>query len=756
MENNSAPQTKQKQSDLSSILHSYMERWPLFLISIIAFTIIGVAYCYVRQTRFEVKANVLITDDDKEADLMRAAGLADLFSSSASADAELEIIKSFTLYRNVVKELGLNTKYIVRNNILKRTEVFGNTPLQLTSPEQMADTLTGSLHFKVRVAKGGTAWVRVYNVLGKKVYEKEDIKLPAALATPYGEFRLETTDEYKPEKKLAMSIWMFSYDAAAENLQKEVRCFIPSKKADVITVSYLATNVAEGKKIVNEIVDEYNDRGIEQNRKKARKIADFIDNRLISISSDLAATETDVEEYKKKNKLTNLSADAEYMMAKRGQIEGRLREAESIVAVLELTREMLNDPNERDAMLPIPPAMENSEEIIGDYNKLVLKRMQLEKTAKPGNTSLTTLNDRIAALRKNIFVSLDKAIATAKLQLNEYKNLNSQSQARLSEVPRQEREYIDIARQQEIKQSLYLFMLREREQTNMRIANALPKGQIIDRAFAKTKPSGMGKLTLVLVFAFIGFCAVPVVLYLRDLLRNHVNTAEELKRLTPLHVAGQIPAMANASAQERLEPFITLATTLKFTGNRANNRVIAVTAAADGQGATFTATNLASAYAATGNSVVLLDLNFRNSSVAAAMGVTPKAGSATLLTDLPENIVPAIIRGNAQTAYDTIAVEAEVPNSPLLLSSPRLGELLKRLAEMYDYVIVDTASTNFSADVVPVAAECDVTLLVVRADVTTLAQIRSLNAFVRDSALPNAKMVVDGTRPPRRLFGIKL
>lgn len=756
MDNNKPTQPRQIQTDLSAILHSYMERWPLFLISVIAFTALGIAFCYMRQTRFEVQANVLITDDDKEADLMRASGLSDLFSSSASADGELEIIKSYTLYRNVVKELGLNTKYIIRHNILKRTEVFEDTPLLLTPPAELADTLNGNLHFKVRVAKGGKASVRVYNIMGKKVFEKKDITFPASLATPYGDFRLETTAEYNPKKKLAMSIWMFSYDAAAENLQKEVRCYIPSKKADVITVSYLATNTAQGKKIVNEIVDEYNDRGIEQSRKKARKIADFIDNRLVSLTSDLAATELDVEEYKKKNKLTNITADAEYMMTKRGAIESRLRDAESVVSILELTREMLSDPNERDAMLPIPPAMENSEEIISDYNKLVLKRMQLEKTAKPGNTTLSVLNDKIAALRKNIFVSLDKAIATARLQLSEIKESNSESQARLSQVPRQEREFLDISRQQEIKQTLYLFMLREREQTNMRIANALPKGQIIDRAFAKTKPSGMGKVTLVLVFALVGFCAVPVLLYLRDLLRNHVNTADELKKLTSLPVVGQIPAAKDADGQQNIEPFITLATALKFTGGDSENRIITVTAASKGQGATFTAINLARAYAATGNQTVLLELNFRDSAIASELGIKPQNGSAMLLTQQPDNLSQAIVRNPSGDNFDVIVAESQIPNAPLLLSSQKLKGLIDKLSSSYRYVIIDAAPISYLADIMPVASESDVTLIVVRANVTTLGQIRHINSFARDSFLSNVETVVDGSKPARKILGIKL
>ncbi|MCM1020919.1 MAG: AAA family ATPase [Muribaculum sp.] len=753
MDNNKVPETKQRQTDFTDLLRSYMDRWPLFLVSVIAFVIIGAVYCYMRTTRFEVQANVLITDDDKEADLMRAAGLSDLFSANASADAELEIIKSFTLYRNVVQQLGLNTRYVIRHNILKRQIVYDDTPLRLILPDQLPDTLIGNLHFKVRIDKKGLTSVKVYNLKKKKVYQKNDLTLPATLATPYGDFRLETTPDFKSGKALAMSIWAFSYDAAAENLQKEVRCFTPSKKADVITVAYLASDVAQGKKIVNEIVDEYNDRGIEQSRKKARKIAEFIDERLASLSTELASTELDAEQFKKKNNLTNLSADAEYMMTKRGQVEVKLFEAESSLASLELTRQMLANPDERDAMLPIPPAVASAGNIIEDYNKMILKRMQLEKTAKPTNTSLIILNDRIEALRKNIFTTLDKAIETAKLQLKELKTTNSAGQAKLSQVPRQEREYLDIARQQEIQQSLYLFMLREREQTNMRIANALPKGQIIDRAYSKIKPSGLGNAVMIILFALIGVIAVPVVLYFRDLLRNHVNTADELKKLTSFPVIGQIPAEKDNKEQVD-EDFVGLATSLKHNAHQQVNRVIAVTAAAKGQGASFTAANLAAAYASMGHSVVLLELNFRDPQLAATQGAKAAAGPAQYLAGLADKLLPTAAKSTS--GYDVIPAETAVRNPALLLAKERMNDLINELTARYDYVIIDAASIDFASDVISIAAHTNSLLIVVRAGVTTLAQIRRINAFVRDNALDNAELVVDGTKPPYKIFGITI
>lgn len=751
MDNYKTTESRSLQTDLSDLLHSYISRWPLFAISVAVFAILGAAFCYMRQTRFEVQANVLITDDDKEANLMRASGLSDLFSASASADAELEVIKSFTLYRNVVKELGLNTKYVIRKNILKRKQVFDDTPLLLTPPAEMADTLNGNLQFKVRINKDGETSVRMYNWKNKKIFEVKNKKLPMTLKTPYGNFKFETTAQYDPEKKLAMSIWLFSNDAAAENLQKEVRCFTPSKKADVITVSYQATNVAAGKRIVNAIVDEYNDRGIEQSRKKARKIADFIDSRLTSLAVDLADTESKVEQYKQKNNLTSLTADAEYMMNKKGRLEGKLLEAETELAALQLTRDMLNDPQSRNSMLPIPSSAESASKIIAEYNQLVLARMQLEKTAKNGNRTLEYMNDRIDALRKNLFTTLDRAISTARLHVKEIQASNTESQHKLSQIPRQEREFIDIARQQEIKQSLYVFMLREQEQTNMRIANALPKGQIIDRAFAKTRPSGMGKATIMLAFIFMGLCFVPILLYMRDLMRNHINTADELKKLTQLPVIGQVPMFRDENNDCRTEEFVAVATSLTFTGK--DNRIVAVTAPAKGQGCTYTATNIAAAFAAMGRSVLLLELNFRHP-VSADGVISSHIGPAAFLAGKTDSIAAAIKHDNA--GYDILPAENNVPNPALLLASRNLPKLVDTLARNYDYVIIDAPSADNLSDILSIASVADTTLLVVRAEVTTLAQIRKLNTLVRDNAVENAEMVVDGVKPPRKLFGIAL
>ena len=296
-------------------------------------------------------------------------------------------------------------------------------------------------------------------------------------------------------------------------------------------------------------------------------------------------------------------------------------------------------------------------------------------------------------------------------------------------------------------------MLREQEQANMRIANALPKGQIIDRAFAKTRPSGMGKASIILAFMFIGLCFVPVLLYVRDLLRNHVNSADELKKLTQLPVIGQIPIFKDDNYNLRTEEFVSVATSLLFTGK--DNRIFAVTAPEQGHGGTYTATNIANAFAAMGHSVVLLDLNFRHSSLSDTISATSsRPGPAKYLAGQLEDICAAVTHNKSNTGYDIIVAENNVPNPALLLASQNLKKLIEQLKAQYKYIVIDAPSANFLSDILSIATISDSNLLVIRAGITTLSQIRKLNNLVRDNSIENAEMIVDGVKPPKKFLGI--
>lgn len=755
--------------DISKLFRYYLSKWPLFVISVVAFVAMGLVFAYMRQTRVEVQANVLVTDDDKEADLMRVTGLADVLGGGASIDEELTMLSSHTLFRDVAQMHKAHIKYQERKNILKRVYKFYDSPLELITPPAVPDTMRDMLQFKVWVSKGQKVDVKVRNMSENDVIgEVKDASFPVSVHTCYGDFIINKTDSFEPDERLRMSIWLSGYDRAAESLQKEVSCFIPNKKANVMTISYISPSIAYGKNLVNSVVQEYNDRGIERSQKKAQRIADFIDNRLISLMQELNSTEMNLEQYKKKNDITSIEVDAQYMMSKRARLESELMQAQTAVELLKLTRSMLADPDNRYSLIPVPVNSEALSSLIEEYNKAVLERMRLESGAKGDNSMLKSVSERIDAMRQNIFTSLDRTIDAQQLRVREIESESVDSKSRLGKVPTQEREYLNIARQHEIQQQIYLFLLREREQANMRIANALPKGQIIDSAFAMSKTAGMDKKKILMLFFFLGVAAVPAWLYLRKLIRNTFNGAEEVGEATDVKVLGELPfhraasdglimTRATAADDAETERLRLLRTSLQFMTRDKSHAVVLVTSASEGDGKTFVAANLAASFVAIGKRVLVVDMNLRRPRVAPMFGL-PSGGdglSSYLSCGTPE--ADALVSKDAGgTGVDVIAAGTVPPNPSELLASPRLPELIEALAPGYDYVLLDCAPTEGMADALMGVPVADAVLYVVRARKTTEAELVKLNRLVADGSLPRASIVVNAVRPPRKIFGVAI
>lgn len=509
-------QTPQKINKHVSFLLLCLSKWPLILASVVVCGLIGALYAYIKKPQFDIEANVLITDDDKEGNLTQSFNMADmLLGNGTSADQEMALMTSHTQFRSVAIELKTNISYVLRKNILKRINVYSNSPLSLTTRQDIADTLRNVLTFKVGVNPQGLGWVKAKDMNGDVFADVKDQEFPITLETTYGDFTIATTESFKRGKPLRMNISFIGYDHAAENLQKDVKCLIPSRKADIICVTYKTDNIEFGKAVVNLLVDGYNQQVINKNRQKAQRIADFLDQRIKKLIKDLNASEIKIEDYKKANKLTALEVDAEYFMTKRAEVETRLIESETTLQILELAKQTITDPETKYSMIPIPTDAESVAAIVGEYNQLILERMKLEQTAKPNSVTLKNLNEQIEAMRKTVIATIDRQIESARIVVRDAKSESEKSNKLLGKVPTQERQYIELKRDQQIIETLYLFMLKEREQATITIANALPKGVIVDRAFALIKPASASTFTIIAAFAFMGIFIVPVWLYLK-------------------------------------------------------------------------------------------------------------------------------------------------------------------------------------------------------------------------------------------------
>jgi succinoglycan biosynthesis transport protein ExoP len=203
----------------------------------------------------------------------------------------------------------------------------------------------------------------------------------------------------------------------------------------------------------------------------------------------------------------------------------------------------------------------------------------------------------------------------------------------------------------------------------------------------------------------------------REWMDDRMRSAGDVRSATGLRILGRVPSMpwvlnlSVAAQKVALDP----------AAPRERCRTILITSAGSTDGKTTSAANLAIAMAQTGKRVLLVDAVLRDPMVHVVFGVSPNSGLSTLLgsqTMAPEKTIrKTVINGL------WVLPAGLTPHSPTeLLNGPALASLLDDLADKYDHVIIDAPPLSDLPDARIIAASCDLTLLVVRADTATRRQ----------------------------------
>ena len=215
--------------------------WKWFLISVVVCVTLSVLYVWVTQPVYQVDANVLIkTESEKGGASAAMSSMLQGFSfgsslgvGGASVDDELLLINSYTLLRQSVAELGLNTRY-TSGGLFSKVDYFGDSPFTVTSKDSLAETFTSQITFKLKVESNGSVKVKVkkgWSTIG----EVTSATFPTVLKTDgYGDFLIEKTSYFEKNPVKSMKIVFSGYDVATESLMKDLLVSIKEKKAKQI------------------------------------------------------------------------------------------------------------------------------------------------------------------------------------------------------------------------------------------------------------------------------------------------------------------------------------------------------------------------------------------------------------------------------------------------------------------------------------------------------------------------------------------
>lgn len=737
--------------DLEGLLKQYKSKWYLFAISILICGGIAFAYAQLRQREYAVKANILI-NPEKETPQTGLGSLGALFGSDGYVDDEIFIVSSHSLYREVARDLGINIGYIVVKDLVVDQIAYPEHPVEVIPQAGIMDTLQRGISFKLSVNKNGKTDIKA-KMKRSTVATADGVTLPYTLETPLGKFTFAKTATYPTGESLTTKISVDSYDGAAEALALQVSTEIASKRSNVISLSINTTNTKYGEAILDEIIKKYNQRGINEKKEKNELTANFIDGRLDILADELGVAENNILNFKQKYGIVDIGTEAKYNTEKRGLVEQQLIEARTQEEIMRITRDFIHEPRNAYAMIPTTVENEGLQHAIEQYNGSVMGLLDMSRSANADNESLKLMREKIDMMRENIGTSLDRALKTANVAVTDLNNVLNEAESTLSGIPEIERQYRDLMRQQQVKQSLFMFLLQRREESSMLLANSSPKGTVIDAAYTVGEPLGMGKKMILLLGLFMGLLIPPVYLYMRRLLHNRFETRADVERITDIPILGEMCiddsgrsiVVSSDDTSATAELFRLMRSNLLFILNDPRDKVVLMTSSTSGEGKSFISINLAASLALLGKKVLLVGMDIRNPQLANYLGIAPRYGLTQYLSSSEISIDQIITTLDNPKALDVIVAGPVPPNPAELLINEKVDALFAELRTRYDYIIIDTAPIGLVSDTFTLDRLADAAIYVCRANHTSLSDLEKVNDIYEQHRLKKLSLAINGT-----------
>ncbi len=746
--------------NLKYILYKYLRYWPWFLISVLIFLLVAVLYLKyatpIYRTTSEVK---ILKDDEGGIDLSGLSNTSTLFNyNKVNLENEIQIFKSKRLQRDVIRKLNLNTSYYEVSSFEEELLFGENVPFKvewLRVDYSELEDIVYEVNFK------NDSVFTLYN-------ENKDATFTYSLRDTINKF--STSFILKPKISSNTNLTNSSYkivyhteDKLLNYLAKNLIIEPIGDKSDILRLSINGPNRYKNEAIVNTLIDVFNLDGIEDNRLISKRTKEFVEERLELLVQDLDTVESGLVEFKEKNDVVTVESSVEELFNKEASSEAEKFKIETQLALANDFEELLKSQTEYD-LLPANLGIESKaiNELTNKYNELIIEKNRLLVSSTEENPVVLKLNDKLEQLKNNILVSLDSYLKGLRTSYARLKGRENQYSGEINSLPQKEKELKTILRQQGIKERLYLFLLQKREEAALSYAITSPTIKIVDYAYTNTLPVAPRKKIIILAGLMLGLLLPFGVLYLKFLFKTSVENREDLENYLErrIPIIGEIPLLAAShpklitkSDQSILaESFRIVRTNIisQFKRNGAkHDKVIFVTSSIKGEGKTFTALNLSKIFSSFSKKVLLIGCDLRNPQIHQYFEINKNIpGLSDFLNSNSSDFSKYIQQSSSHFENLDILYSGSVPPNPaeLLLKNDKFSELIRDAREAYDYIIVDTAPTVYVTDSLLISDNADVTVYMVKQDMTDKKLIDHIKNLNKDNKLNNISIVLNGVK----------
>ena len=743
------PKDEKAKFSLREVIVKYLSYLPLFILSLVIF--LGTALMYIRYKVpiYRASVQMLVNSGSNQAqqDLINQAvsGV-----RSINLENEMQLIRSRKLLERVVEKGVFNIYYAKEGNI-KTYDAYTASPIEFI-PLNIQDS---SKVFNIRFASMDDKGGKIETTKGLINYKWND-----SIQLNNFSFRIIKKDRFITANTDPFVIKWLPVKYAAAQLQGALSVSTLSSKTSILMLSIVGENRKKGEDILNTLVGEIINSDVELKKETSVNTINFIDGRLNMVGKDLGDLEGAVRDFKKDGRFFDVLGEYTYY-------QGRLLKSEDIVeglnveiGVLDIISDYVKNNKSFNKSKVIPSTFEISDatfsNLIREYNQLLIQYEKALNVTVRENNTVAEIETQITQIKASILEAAASLKNIKKEKLKTFEDRFNTALGSLSTLPEKEKFYQDIARQKQIKEKLYLYLLQKREETAISSISTKSNYQEMDGAGSSSVPVEP-KAGQIKVFALILGLLFPIAfIYLIDVLNDKITTRQDIATRTDIPIAGEISHVDNSdtlvvenSRNIVAEQFRILRSNLQFILPKNENDQLAstflVTSSISGEGKSFISLNLAAVLSLTGKKVALLEFDLRK-----LKGINIKE-----IEDNNDRGITNYLIGQANdpaTLYKTLSKNPNLhvyntgpipPNPAELIIGSRMESFFQYLKTHYDYIVVDSAPVGLVSDSFALMKHVDAVMYIVRQRYTFKKQLEFINDLKREGKLTNMAIVVN-------------
>ncbi len=731
--------------NIRPLIYSGLRYWYLFLL--IPPMLLSAAYFYLKYTMpmYQSEAMILIKDDENSGQPNEEIMFTELGMGKKNKTLENEtlILKSTPLMAEVVKALNLQYQYTSVDGLVKRV-LYKNTPIEVLDwrPKYKNAGLAAMLYDNGR---GG------YRLeVDKQEYSGEfgkELHLPTgilALSHKPGEYA-NTPIQLNIEPVLEVA------RAIAGDLKVEIM----GELSSTLHLSIKDHSADRARDILAEVMTKYNQNSIETKNKAFENTIDMVNERIRLISQDLSQAEQSVESYKRNYNMMNISAEGQQLLGDLAAYSKEITGSEVQLEILNSVENVLNNNRNSFEFVPTNLNLNNLtlSQQLANFNSLLSNREKLKSEAGPAHPDMVLTERQIQNLRTTIIDNIRSIKSDLQISSNASKGAKYNLESRLQSLPKHERELVNIERQKNVIENLYLYLLQKREEAAVSLAVTASKGRVVEPADAFYGPISPKKAQIWLIALFLGF-AIPIgLILLLEGLNDKVQTEADITNATSVPLGGTLGlsrrkdrvVVTENSRTAVSEMFRLLRANLAYVTPGIEMKSMIITSSTSGEGKSYICLNLGMTMALTGKKVLIVELDLRKPKQEQYLNV--ERSDEGVVNYLISPTMPAykVIRNTGLHAnLDFISSGPVPPNPGELILSPRLRTLIDEMRDKYDFIIIDAPPVGRVADALQMKDLAEATMYVVRTGYTRKGQLQIVEDIAAKNKMPKPFIVLNG------------